>query len=353
LKTLSIDQFQAVGASFINELKNILITIIAAKLVMDGEITLGMMLSVSYILGQLNSPLHQMIEFFSLGQKAKISLERLLEIQNRPDEYSNSISNEKEFEVNADIALSNVSFYYTKAHKVLSNIDLLIPGNKVTAIVGPSGSGKTTLLKLLLKIHDPVEGEIKIGKSNLKNVELQRWRNECGVVMQEGFIFNDTVANNITIGQGTIDSKRLKQALKIANIDAFIETLPLGINTMLGSEGLDLSVGQKQRILIARAVYKNPQILLFDEATSSLDANNEKIIMSNLKEFFENRTVIIIAHRLSTVMNADQIVVLDGGEIREVGNHESLLRSRGQYYGLIKNQLQLERIGTYEDLNVK
>jgi ATP-binding cassette subfamily B protein len=344
LQTLTVDQSQSVGASMINELKNIVITILAAKFVIDGHITLGMMLSISYIIGQLNSPLNQIVEFFSIGQKAKISIERLLEIHNKCEEPGQEGVSVDELNLDRDICINNLSYAYSSERQVLKELNFLIPANKVTAIVGPSGSGKTTLLKLLLKINEPTEGNISIGNVKLKNVPLVYWRDKCGTVMQEGFIFNDTIANNVALGQGHVDQKRLYTSLKIANIEEFIDDLPLGVNTMLGSEGLDVSVGQKQRILIARAVYRNPKIILFDEATSALDANNEKMVMSNLKSFFANRTVVTIAHRLSTVIDADQIVVLDKGRIVETGNHESLIRAKGYYFNLIKNQLQLEPV---------
>ena len=339
---LALEQYQSVGSGFINELKNILITVLSAKLVIDGEITLGMMLAISYIVGQLNSPISQLINFVRELQDAKISLDRLAEIHNKEDEEKLDAQNIQEIPKKSNISLSNVSFRYIGSDQmVLRNLDLEIPSNKVTAIVGVSGSGKTTLMKMLLKFYDPIEGNIKIGNFDLQNVSQKIWRNECGVVMQEGYIFNDTIANNIAVGQNYIDKKKLAHAIDVANIKDFIESLPLSYNTKIGAEGIGLSTGQKQRMLIARAVYKNPNFLFFDEATSALDANNEKTIIENLNVFFENKTVVIIAHRLSTVKNAHQIVVLAGGKIIEKGTHTTLVKQKGNYYHLVKNQLEL------------
>jgi ATP-binding cassette subfamily B protein len=341
MERLSLSQYQDVGSDFINEFKNIVITVISAKLVIDGEITLGMLLAISYIVGQLNSPIKELVVFVRDAQDAKISLHRLSEIHNMVDEEilgesSNEIPKDIDFE------LQNVSYRYLGTEEsVLKRLNLYIPSNKVTAIVGPSGSGKTTLLKLLLKFYSPQEGSIKTANISLKKLSHKRWREHCGVVMQEGYIFNNTIAKNIAIGDDIIDKEKLKLAVDIANIKNFIEELPLSYNTKIGMEGTGLSTGQKQRILIARAVYKNPQCLFFDEATSSLDANNEKTIMEKLETFFQNKTVIIIAHRLSTVKNADQIVVLDKGKIVEVGNHKELTAKKGSYYHLVKNQLEL------------
>ncbi|MGB3342837.1 MAG: peptidase domain-containing ABC transporter [Aequorivita sp.] len=339
---LALEQYQSVGSGFINELKNILITVLSAKLVIDGEITLGMMLAISYIVGQLNSPISQLINFVREVQDAKISLDRLSEIHNKEDEEKHDGQNITDIPKNSNISLSGVSFRYIGSDQmVLKDLDLEIPSNKVTAIVGVSGSGKTTLMKMLLKFYDPVDGTIKIGSYDLKNVSQKAWRNECGVVMQEGYIFNDTIANNITIGEDYVDKEKLAHAVEVANIKEFIETLPLSYNTKIGMEGVGLSTGQKQRLLIARAVYKNPNFLFFDEATSALDANNEKKIMEKLNIFFENKTVVVIAHRLSTVKNAHQIVVLDNGKIIEKGTHAALVKQKGAYYHLVKNQLEL------------
>ncbi|PIV94176.1 MAG: ABC transporter ATP-binding protein [Flavobacteriaceae bacterium CG17_big_fil_post_rev_8_21_14_2_50_33_15] len=342
IEGLALEQYQSVGSAFINELKNILITVLSAKLVIDGEITLGMMLAISYIVGQLNSPISQLIDFIRELQDAKISLDRLSEIHNKEDEDPMGIDRINDIDINADFNISNLSFRYIGSEQmVLENLKLNIPTNKVTAIVGVSGSGKTTLMKLLLGFYKPNNGQIMIGNYNLNNVSQKVWRNVCGVVMQEGYIFNDTIANNIAVGEDYLDKKKLAHSVDVANIKDFIETLPLSYNTKIGMEGVGLSTGQKQRLLIARAVYKNPNFLFFDEATSALDANNEKVIMEKLNTFFENKTVVVIAHRLSTVKNAHQIVVLDKGNIVEVGNHSSLVKQKGHYYNLVKNQLEL------------
>jgi ATP-binding cassette subfamily B protein len=342
IQELSLEQRQNVGSGFINELKNILITVLSAKLVIDGDITLGMMLAISYIVGQLNSPIAQLIGFLREFQDAKISLERLSEIHEKEDEEPEGSQRISEVPMNANLQLKKLSFRYIGAEKlVLKELDLEIPANKITAIVGVSGSGKTTLIKLLLKFYEADTGVIKIGNFDLKNISQKTWRAQCGVVMQEGYIFNDSIANNIALGEDDVDKKKLAHAVAVANIQEFIEELPLSYNTKIGAEGVGLSTGQKQRLLIARAVYKNPNYLFFDEATSALDANNEKVIMEKLNTFFEYKTVVVIAHRLSTVKNADQIVVLDKGKIIEVGNHQSLIEKKGNYYHLVKNQLEL------------
>lgn len=342
IEGLALEQYQSVGSGFINELKNILISILSAKLVIDGEITLGVMLAISYIVGQLNSPISQLINFIREVQDAKISLERLSEIHNKEDEEPEGQERIVDIDINSNLKLSNLSFRYIGSDQlVLKDLDLDIPANKVTAIVGVSGSGKTTLMKLLLKFYNPNEGQIKLGNHDLQNISQKVWRDQYGVVMQEGYIFNDTIANNIAVGVDYVDKTRLAHAVDVANIKEFIETLPLSYNTKIGMEGVGVSTGQKQRLLIARAVYKNPNFLFFDEATSALDANNEKVIMEKLNTFFENRTVVVIAHRLSTVKNAHQIVVLDQGKIVEVGNHETLVKKKGDYYNLVKNQLEL------------
>jgi ATP-binding cassette subfamily B protein len=342
MKSLVLEQTQNIGSNFINELKNIIIIFLSAKLVIDGQITLGMMMAITAIVGNLNGPIVQLISFIRELQDAKISLARLSEIHDKEDETANIDKEVTEIPENADIVLKEVSFRYIGSDTlVLDNLNLTIPANKVTAIVGVSGSGKTTLMKLLLKFYEPISGEINYANFNLNTVSQKAWRNHIGTVMQEGYIFNDTIAGNIAIGVDTIDKQRLQYASDVANIKTFIDSLPLGYNTKIGGEGIGMSTGQKQRLLIARAVYKNPEMLFFDEATSALDANNEKEIIEKLDSFFKNKTAVIIAHRLSTVMNADQIVVLDKGKIIETGTHKELIALKGNYYELVKNQLQL------------
>ena len=343
VKGLALSQYQQSGAVLINEVKNILITIIAAKSVVDGNMTLGMMLAVQYIIGQLNSPIEQLINFFNLTQDAKISLERLGEIHLRDDEENSETSTITDIPNNADLEIGNLSFRYEgpDSELVLNNVSINIPAGKQTAIVGTSGSGKTTLVKLLLGFYPATSGEIRLGGTNLDAYSLRSWREDCGVVMQDGFIFSDTIARNIAPGEENIDKKRLLEAAKVANIADFIASLPLGYNTKIGGEGHGLSQGQKQRVLIARAVYKNPKFIFFDEATNALDANNERIIIENLKDFYKGRTVVVVAHRLSTVKDADQIVVIEKGEIVEVGTHTELSKRKGAYWTLVKNQLEL------------
>lgn len=344
-KGLVLEQTQTIGSNSINEIKNIFITILSAKLVIDGQITLGMMMAISYIIGQLNAPIQQLINFIYAWQDAKIALERLSEIHGKEDEENSTEGKVTAIPINENIELKNVSFRYPGSSEfVIKNLILTIPANKITAIVGASGSGKTTLMKMLLKFYVSQEGEITIGKVNLNNLRQKAWREKCGSVMQEGFIFNDSIANNIAVGEEHINREKLLRAVEIANIKDFIENLPLAYNTKIGMSGVGMSTGQKQRLLIARAVYKNPDIIFFDEATSSLDANNEKVIMENLNQFFKNKTAVVIAHRLSTVKNADQIVVLDKGKIIEKGTHNELINLKGSYYNLVKNQLELEKI---------
>lgn len=345
IKGLRLEQVQSNGASFINELKNIVVSFFTAKLVIDGSLTLGMMLSVSYIIGQLNAPVSQFLGFIFSLQDAKISLERLAEIHNKEDEEPVGEIRLDELPDDKTIRLENVNFRYLGTEtNVLEDINLTIPENKITAIVGASGSGKTTLMKLLLRFYEPSQGKISVGETDLNSLTQLVWRENCGSVMQDGFIFNDTIANNISISDEHIDKIKLKRAVHIANIREFIDSLPLNFNTKIGAEGMGISGGQKQRILISRAVYKEPEFLFFDEATSSLDANNEKIIMENLNTFFQGRTVVVIAHRLSTVKNADQIIVLDKGKIIEQGTHDTLINLKGSYFSLVKNQLDLEKI---------
>jgi ATP-binding cassette subfamily B protein len=342
MKGLILEQSQSIGSNFINELKNITIIFLSAKLVIDGQITLGMMMAITSIVGSLNAPVLQLINFIKEAQDAKISLARLAEIHEKEDELEQENNQRKDIPINENIELKNITYRYLGSDTmVLDRLNLTIPGNKITAIVGSSGSGKTTLMKLLLKFYEPIEGEIKVGNIDLKNITQKAWRNHVGTVMQEGYIFNDTIANNIAIGIDVIDKERLVYASEVANINDFIQDYPLGFNTKIGMEGVGMSTGQKQRLLIARAVYKNPEMLFFDEATSALDANNEKEIMEKLNVFFKNKTVVVIAHRLSTVMNADQIVVLEKGKIVEIGNHEELIALKGSYFELVKNQLAL------------
>lgn len=342
-KNLNYNQIQQAGALLIDQGKDVVITFLVAKMVIDGQLTLGMMLAVQYIIGQLSGPINQFISLIQSGQDAKIAMERLNEVRQLQDEedrhrsYINYLPDDK------SLKFSGLSFRYPGAldSPVLKDINLTIPEGKVTAIVGTSGSGKTTLLKLLLKFYDEYGGDIKVGESSLRYFSPKFWRTQCGAVMQEGFIFDDTIARNIVVGEENIDYDRMANACKIANILSFIESLPNGFFSKLGAEGTGLSQGQKQRMLIARAVYKNPSYLFFDEATNSLDANNEKMIVENLEQFFEYKTVIVVAHRLSTVRNADKIVVLEKGRVVEEGNHSSLTKLKGRYYELVKNQLEL------------
>lgn len=339
---LTVDQWQRSGAAFLNESKNIIIVFIAAKAVIDGHMTLGMLVAIQYIIGQLNAPVEQILTFIKSAQNAKISLERMNEIHQRnDDEYKDDIATI--LPENGNLMLENVSFQYGGQHSnmVLKNINFVIPKGKVTAIVGASGSGKTTLLKLLLNFYRPVEGAVRLGDINLANIQNNVWRNRCSAVLQDGYIFSESIARNIALGDDVIDKQRLFRAVKLANIQSFVESMPLGYNTRIGMEGIGLSQGQKQRILIARAIYKDPEYFFLDEATSALDANNEAEIIRNLQEFFLDKTVVIVAHRLSTVKNADNIVVLEDGEIVEQGTHNELVSLYGTYYHLVKNQLEL------------
>ncbi|WFB66751.1 peptidase domain-containing ABC transporter [Chryseobacterium sp. WX] len=341
IKSLSLEQWQSVGGNFINQMKDILVSFLSAKLVLSGNLTLGMMLSVQYIIGQLNSPLLQLIDFIKQTQDAKISLERLGEIHDKDDEEDKNEQYVTDVP-KQDIEIKDMSFRYIGSDvPVFENLSLTIPYQQTTAIVGASGSGKTTLLKLLMKFYDPDQGEIRIGNTNMKNISPRYWRDHCGVVMQEGYVFNDTIANNIAVGEDHIDKQKLRRAVEIANIKDFIESLPLSYNTKIGNEGVGVSGGQKQRLFIARAVYKSPEYILFDEATSALDANNEKVIMENLEQFFKGKTAVVIAHRLSTVRHADKIIVLDQGKVVEEGSHADLVDLRGEYYRLVRNQLEL------------
>ena len=343
IKGLALGQYQQLGSVFFNQTTNILISFLAARAVVSGEMTLGMMMSLTYIVGQLSSPIEQFIGFARSFQDAKISLERLGEIHQREDEEQTLALKVNTLPENQTLYIEDVSFSYDGADRdyVLEHINLTIPQHKVTAIVGASGSGKTTLIKLLLGFYEPNKGNIKIGDLSLKNMNPHVWRARTGCVMQDGFLFSDSIAKNIAIGEEVIDKERLLHAVTVANIRDFIDSLPLGYNTKIGMEGNGVSQGQRQRILIARAVYKNPEFIFLDEATNALDANNEREIMEHLHQFYKGRTVVVVAHRLSTVRDADNIVVLDKGQVVEEGTHEELTARRGIYYKLVKNQLEL------------
>ena len=343
MKSLKLQQTQEAGSIFINEVKNIIITVVAATAVIHGQMTLGMMLAVQYIIGQLNSPVEQLMTFFYSLQDVKISLERINEIHQMDDEngkvgLQTSIEDKSE-----GIDIKNIMFKYDPhaLRKTIDDVNIHIPQGKVTAIVGASGSGKTTLIRLMLGYYPVLEGQINIGNTDINKLNKKWWRRQCGVVMQEGVIFSESIARNIAVDDGDIDKERLLKAAEIACIKDYVMALPLKFNTKIGRDGVGLSQGQKQRILIARAVYKNPDYIFLDEATNSLDANNERSIVENLDKFYKGKTVVIVAHRLSTVKNADQIVVIDHGKVVEVGNHESLTAKRGAYYNLVKNQLEL------------
>lgn len=343
LKSLKLDQRIQNGTQLINETKNVFMTYLAASLVVSGDISMGMMLSVSFIAGQLNTPVFQFAEFFRMAQNADFSMRRMNEIFLEADEDADIKPGVEGNFINQPIFIDKISYRYgaPTVPLLFDNLSLKIPHGKTTAIVGMSGSGKTTLLKLLLKFYKPVSGSIYLGNTDIECIDASQWRKKCGVVMQDGFIFADTISNNITPGFDNIDQQRLTYACKMANILAFIETLPFGFNTVIGKDGHGLSEGQKQRILIARLIYRNPDFVFMDEATNSLDANNERLVLENLENFFVGRTVVIVAHRLSTVSNADNIVVLDKGKILEQGTHAELVSAKGPYYTLIKNQLEL------------
>ncbi len=342
MKSLKLQQTQEAGSIFINEVKNIIITVLAATAVINGQMTLGAMLAVQYIIGQLNSPVEQFMSFIYSLQDVKISLERINEIHEGKNEET-AENQAKSFGSEKAISLDSIDFKYDPhaLKKTLEGISFGIPEGKVTAIVGASGSGKTTLIKLMLGYYKVMSGKISISNRNLNEYDLKWWRRHCGVVMQDGVIFSESIARNIAVGDGDIDVDRLEQAARIANIHDYIMGLPLKYNTLIGRDGVGLSQGQKQRILIARAVYKNPDFIFLDEATNALDAKNERAIVENLNEFYKGRTVVVVAHRLSTVKNADQIIVLDGGRVVETGNHASLIEKKGAYYNLVKNQLEL------------
>ena len=343
MKVLKLQQTQEAGSIFINEIKNIIITVFAATAVINGQMTLGAMLAVQYIIGQLNSPVDQLMSFIYSLQDVKISLERINEIHGGKNE-ENKENTQTGFD-NGDkaISLDGITFKYDRhaLKKTIDNVSIEIPEGKITAIVGASGSGKTTLIKLMLGYYPVLEGTLRIAGNDINDYNLKWWRRECGVVMQEGVIFSESIARNIAVDDGEIDIDRLERSARIANIHDYIMGLPLKYNTKIGRDGVGLSQGQKQRILIARAVYKDPDFIFLDEATNALDARNERAIVENLNEFYRGRTVIVVAHRLSTVKNADQIIVLDGGKVVETGNHSTLIERKGYYYNLVKNQLEL------------
>jgi ATP-binding cassette subfamily B protein len=343
MKSLKLQQTQEAGSILINEVKNMVITVVAAAAVIHGQMTLGMMLAVQYIIGQLNSPVEQLMNFFYSLQDVKISLERINEIHRAEDENGKDALRTSLTDNSKGIDIENIIFKYDPhaLRKTLDDVTIHIPKGKVTAIVGASGSGKTTLVKLMLGYYPVLEGQVNIGGTDINTLNKKWWRRQCGVVMQDGVIFSESIARNIAVDDGDIDKERLLKAAQIACIHDYVMSLPLKYNTKIGRDGVGLSQGQQQRILIARAVYKNPDYIFLDEATNSLDANNERAIVESLDTFYQGKTVVIVAHRLSTVRNADQIVVIDHGKVVETGNHETLTAKDGAYYNLVKNQLEL------------
>ena len=342
IRYLKYNQVQTSGSFFINETKNLMITYIAAINVVSGNFTIGMMLAIQAIVGQLNGPISLLISLIQRWHDTKLSLERLDEIRQMKDEDSDEEEQIKELDKDGSIYIRNLNFKYPGTDElVLDNVSIDIPKGKTTAIVGASGSGKSTLIKLLLKFYENYDGSIQIGMHSLANISSSFWRSQSGSVMQESFIFSDTIANNIGLGDDKVNEKLLNHAIENANISNFIRWLPLGVKTKIGAEGAGISQGQRQRLLIARAIYKRPKYIFFDEATNALDASNESVIVKNLEKFFKDRTVVVVAHRLSTVRNADNIIVLEDGEVIESGTHDELIKLKGAYFTLIKNQLEL------------
>lgn len=342
IRTLALSQTQQIGGLIINESKNIIITFLSAKAVLDGNISIGAMLAIQQMLGQTNSPIEQIVLYMQQWQDARMSMDRLVDIHKLPDEEAYEHNKMHQLPAQRDIVLRNVSFKYPNTTtKVLRNIKLFIPQGKTTAIIGSSGSGKTTLLKMLLKYYQPTSGELLLGNAELRNISNHTWRNECGVVASDGFVFTDTFLQNIALGAEEIDVERVKMAARVANIQEYIESLPMGYHTVVGGESGGMSQGQTQRLLIARAVYKDPEYLFLDEGTNALDTENQHIVMENLREYFRGRTMVVVAHRLSTIRHADQIVVIEKGSIVEKGSHDELVAMQGRYYQLLSSQLEM------------
>jgi ATP-binding cassette subfamily B protein len=342
MRTLALSQTQQIGGLIINESKNILITFLSAKAVLDGNLSVGAMLAVQQMLGQTNSPIEQLVLYMQQWQDARMSMERLNEVHKMPDEEANEQNKVQQLPTERSLVLRNISFKYPKTNtKVLRDIKLFIPQGKTTAIIGSSGSGKTTLLKMLLKYHEPTSGETLLGNTDLRNISSHAWRSQCGVVASDGFVFSDTFLQNIALGADEVDFERVKMAARVANIHEYIENLPMGYHSPIGGESGGLSQGQKQRLLIARAVYKDPEYLFLDEGTNALDTQNQNIIMQNLREYFKGRTMVVVAHRLSTIRHADQIVVIEKGSIVEKGSHDELIALQGRYFELLTSQLEM------------
>jgi ATP-binding cassette subfamily B protein len=343
VESLSLSQYQQIGSTFINQTKNIFILFMAARLVMNQQMSLGDMMAIQFIVGQMNSPIAQLVSFLQTYQDAKISMERLGQVQVLREEEAPENGYVQELPAGRALRFEQVSFVYPGAgnQPTLKNLTFAVPAGKTTAIVGASGSGKTTLLKLMLRVYEPTEGQMFVEDTAFAQVSPQHWRQHCGIVMQDGFIFSDTIANNIALNAEYMSQEAIERALHVANLDEYVKSLPLGLHTKIGEDGKGLSGGQRQRVLIARVVHKNPEYIFLDEATSALDAGNERVIVERLNAFFEHRTVVVVAHRLSTVKRADNIIVLHNGAIVEQGNHQALVQQQGYYYSLIKNQLEL------------